>query len=221
MIVTYHVPINAHKWINLLIYRIHLILADLRNFLRRNKLNNFRKILSYNRKFKGLRRPWPFVNLGGIKAALMQNDAKIGYIARSCFDNSADVSSASPRSSNQHAERRSYLDARTYIRPARTRDISIVPSSACRGNNSAGATRGTRCVVVYTGPLVGSGRGENRARDRSLFILSPLAGLSSSPFLFSATDQRVFNYPDKIASRSLRLERWWPFILIHTGDLGH
>lgn len=130
-----------------------------------------------------------------------------------------------PRSSNRHAERRSYLEARTYIRP-RVHAIS----RSCLHLHAAviirpGLHEGRD--ALYTGPL-GPGRGENRARDRSLApsLSFPRWSASRRLLFFSrlgpaTTDQRVFNYPDKIASRSLRLERWWPFILIHAGDLGH
>jgi len=71
----------------------------------------------------------------------------------------------------------SKLGARCYLGPryvrttARTRDISIVPSSACRGNNSAGAAR---CDALYTGPLVvGPAAAKTGPGIDLLFILLP------------------------------------------------
>lgn len=103
------------------------------------------------------------------------------------------------------ASARSYLGARIYVHTtARTRDISIVPSSACRGNNSAGAHE-TRCVI----PVSLSPRAQRKPGQGS--ILPSLSFLFSQRlvFFFSLgpvpTDQRVFNYPDKISrDRSAR-----------------
>lgn len=132
-----------------------------------------------------------------------------------------------PRSSNRHAERRSYLEARTYIRP-RVHAISrsclhlhaaVIIRPGLHEGRDAFVYRSSRWgpAAEKTGPGIDL--------SRSLFNPSP-AGPSSRRLSFSflgsapaTTDQRVFNYPDKIASRSL--ERWWPFILIHAGDLEH
>lgn len=133
-----------------------------------------------------------------------------------------------PRSSNRHAERRSYLEARTYIRP-RVHAIS----RSCLHLHAAviirpGLHEG-RDAFVYRSSRRGPAAkktGPGIDLSRSLFILPPAGRPLAVSFSFlrtapATTDQRVFNYPDKIASRSLRLERWWPFILIHAGDLEH
>lgn len=120
----------------------------------------------------------------------------------------------------ERGARRSYLaSAYIHILGPRARGIAIVLSSACRGNNSAGATT-RRCVVYRSSSL---GRGENRARDRSRplylppagglpFSLSPACSIYLSSLVGSGPgpddgDQRVFNYPDKISrDRSPTLE---------------
>lgn len=92
---------------------------------------------------------------------------------------------------------------------------------------------GLRDAMRYTGPLFpGPGRGENRARDRSrplylslfsffLFLLTDSLAVSVS-FLGSIRPRRINAYsitPTKSVGDRSCSERWWPFILIHAGDL--
>lgn len=92
-----------------------------------------------------------------------------------------------PRSPNRHAERRSYLEARTYIRP-RVHAIS----RSCLHLHAEVIIRpelhgGTRCVVYRSSRRARPRRKPGQGSiSRALLILSPLVGLSSSPFLFSA-----------------------------------
>lgn len=90
-----------------------------------------------------------------------------------------------------------YIYIYIYIRTSPgTRDISIVASSACRGNNSA--------PTHYTGPRVVVDWTENRARIPDLLSFSFQSRPSLFPPSFSFRrvptkgNRQVFNYPDKI-----------------------
>lgn len=100
-----------------------------------------------------------------------------------------------PRSSNDDLISSIYIYI--YIRTSPgTRDISIVASSACRGNNSA--------PTHYTSPRVVVDWTENRARIPDLLSFSFQSRPSLFPPSFSFRrvptkgNRQVFNYPDKI-----------------------
>lgn len=139
------------------------------------------------------------MNLGD-KASLKREKQDIS-ITRSRSDDSGDPSSASsvklePAYGTPILSRAAYIHT-----TARTRDISIVPSSACRGNNSTGATRHD---ALYWSSL--RARLRRKPGQGSPSLSSSLWSASRCLLSFSQlgsgsapTDQCVFNYPDKIS----------------------
>lgn len=158
------------------------------------------------------------MNLGD-QASLKREKQDIS-ITWSRFDDSSDPSSTSSMKS-EPAYGTPILSRTTYIHTTtRIRDISIVPSSACCGNNSTGATRHDALYWSSLRARLRRKPGQGSSPLSFFLWLEPPISFSFSQLGSDSApmDQRVFNYPDKIVI-ALRFERWWPFILILAGDL--